>query len=282
MLVKYGAVGQEVTEICELLKDQGCYSQPISSPTKFDAHVHAAVVYFQQTHIGPTAEPLEVDGTVGDDTWWALNNPSGANQRNAIIPTVPNGIVDERLKVLNIAIGEHQKNVHEIPDGSNRGPEVDKYFPPWITNKFTGLDTHGPSWCCFFAHWVFHTALGYYPCISLMGGCQSFKERAVVGRIYKTAEDPGFNTYIQPGAFFIMLFHALPGSIVHGHTGYILRVSADLKTVNTIEGNCGNRVKCGQRSVSTLTGIINPYKGPVPSFEYGLITNKSVEGDTTE
>ena len=54
-----------------------------------------------------------------------------------------------------------------------------------------------------------------------------------------------------PGDIFVMLYRDENGKLTfRGHVGFVLRVSEDGKTINTIEGNAGNRVKVGKRNVS--------------------------------
>jgi peptidoglycan hydrolase-like protein with peptidoglycan-binding domain len=65
-----------------LLQSQGYFAASVLG--HFQEKTRQAVIYFQQTHRGPDSQPLEVDGKVGDDTWWALYHPSGAPQKSNI------------------------------------------------------------------------------------------------------------------------------------------------------------------------------------------------------
>ncbi len=55
----------------------------------FDEVTEDAVSYFQMTHVDENGEPLDVDGQVGPNTWWALYNPSGELQRNHYEGVIP-------------------------------------------------------------------------------------------------------------------------------------------------------------------------------------------------
>ena len=110
------------------LRAQGHWASAENPPT-FSAELEQAVEYFQMTHLGPKGKPLSIDGTVGPDTWWALDNASGAPQRSEIKAAIPQGVQPLRAKLLGVALAEHAKNVQEQPNGSNRGPDVDKYRP---------------------------------------------------------------------------------------------------------------------------------------------------------
>ena len=243
-----------IDSLIDVLESQGFYKNRRYDHV-FSAAVEDAVIYFQQTHLGPDERPLVPDGVVGPNTWWALRHPSGKAQKSDLIPTIPDGITGAREKVLKVAIAEHQKNVREIPNGSNRGPEVDKYFPKWW------LDSHGPkekglAWCCYSAHWVYHEALGVYPVGQLTGSCALLARKAQEAGIWYLAGQQ----LIRPGDLFLILHPKKPGQPQTGHVGYVLCTDADdTLEFGTLEGNCGNRYKCGMRDVPDISGFINPY-----------------------
>ena len=242
-----------------------------------------AVAYFQQTHLGPDGEQLQVDGIIGPNTGWALNHPTGKAQKSNLSPKttgghlrIPMGISEERARILGIALGEH--NVREKPNGSNRGPGIDKYLPTWAQTR------PGPPWCCFFVSWVTKQALGQYPLGRNHGSCarawKAAQERGMAWPKYKIVDTPGHRnpTHPIPGDAFYMRFGP-----TKGHIGFVYRVSADGKTINTVEGNCANRVKIGRRRLDDrVYGIIDFFDGEESSrFERGLIEAKDVGKDRT-
>jgi len=230
-----------------------------------------AVAYFQQTHLGPDGEQLQVDGIIGPNTMWALTNPTGKPQKSNLSPKttgghlrIPKGISEERARILGIALGEH--NVREKPNGSNRGPGVDKYLPRWAQTE------PGPPWCCFFVSWVTKQALGQYPLGRNHGSCarawKAAQEREMVERSLM---------FVAPGDVFYMRFGP-----TKGHVGFVYRVSEDGTVINTVEGNCGNRVKIGRRVLDArIHGVINFFEGRVRDFDRGLIDAKNVGKDGT-
>lgn len=251
----------------ELLAAQGYWKGTIGSD--WGARLTEAVRYFQQTHIGKDGRSLGVDGQVGDQTWWALENASGEPQRSGLKPSIPTGLSAKRIALLEVALAQHALDVQEVPNGSNRGPEVDKYFPDWLIKKFgTGK---GDAWCAFFFNWVTKKALGSTPWGGYIGSCYS---------LLMAAKKSGLNVYIdphliQPGDAFL-LFSDDPdhGRPDRGHIGMVLRVSEDLTQINTVEGNCGNRVKVGLRDVSEVRRFINICDdgfGGAKEFEKGLV-----------
>jgi hypothetical protein len=57
-----------------------------------------------------------------------------------------------------------------------------------------------------------------------------------------------------------------------GHIGFVLQVANDGNSYNTVEGNCGNRIKIGRRDMGDplLRGFINII-GDHPEFSRGSL-----------
>jgi hypothetical protein len=261
---------KSVSALVEHLRAHGFWSE--ATPDRFDRALEQQVKYFQQTHQGPDGRFLAPDGVVGPATWWALLNASGEGQRSHLAPTIPGGLSPRRACVLEVALAEHKKGVHEQPDGSNRGPEVDKYLPPWQRTS-----RKGPPWCCFFYSWVVRQALGVYPLRTILGGCAEARARAVERNLWipKTlrAERP------LPGDAFVM-----DHGNGTGHIGFVLRVSPDGATINTVEGNCGNRVKVGVRSFASeeIVGFIDNVPDETSAdYERGVLGADLVDSAST-
>lgn len=272
-LLKFGKSGDEVKVLQSLLQSQGYFSGAVLG--NFREKTRQAVIYFQQTHLGRDGKPLEADGEVGDDTWWALYHPSGGPQTSGIPSVPPDGLTPLRAKVLDLAAAEHQAGVREDPDGSNWGDGVVKYL------KEGGS---GPDfWCCFFWSWCVHHATNEYPFGQPMGH---------VLTTWRQAKAKGWarekDKYSPvPGDAFVLLYTKAGKLTGSGHIGFVLRV--DRKTnagaFNTVEGNCGNRVKVGRREMdqSTLVGFINQYADDEQptNWETGLIAADDVAGEGT-
>ena len=261
-----------VAALKELLWAQGHWKHATSGP--WGGALTEAVTYFQQTHIGKDGLPLKTDGEVGDKTWWALRNAEGKKQRNGMKAgaKIPAGIGVVRTSLLKKALSEHAKGVKETPNGSNRGKHVDKYFPKWLIKKMG--KGKGEAWCAFFINWLVTEVIGKRPWGGYIGSCYA---------LYKASKKKGLACYtaparVRPGDVGIM-FKTNPDKKrpKGGHIFLVLRVSADGSEVNTVEGNCGNRVKVGWRRTKDVSRFINFCGDSVPvGFERGVITADDV------
>lgn len=120
-------------------------------------------------------------------------------------------------KAIEIAITQLGKE--EQPRGSNWGSDVKAYL------NSVGINFPA-SWCAAFVYWCFREASGYLstpPPLIRTGGVLNHWSSAKKQYKFTTPE---------VGDIFIMdLGHGL------GHTGIVIEVSADRKSVLTIEGN---------------------------------------------
>jgi len=260
VFLKKGMNSPFVSEVKEILIKQGYWTGDTSPEFRDD--LTDAVTYFQQTHNNAQGKPCLADGEVGTETWWALENPDGKAQQSGIQGKIPTGLSDDRNKILKIALSQH--GIKEEPGGSNRGPGVDKYLPDfWLKNP-------GPPWCCYFYSWVCLQALDKYPTGKREGSCIHLYEEAK-GQGLWIPRGQGYG--LIPGNAFIM---------TRKHIGFILRVSEDEKEINTIEGNCGNRVKIGLRDIDDqISGfVVTTNTSTSTNFERGITkaTNLSQDG----
>ena len=185
-------------------------------------------------------------------TKWALKHPTGKAQRSNLKGKIPRGVDGQRREILELALGEHAKNVRERPNGSNRSKDIDKYFPKWLRNKLEKGEK-GPPWCAFFVNWNFNTVMGYRPWGSYLGSCKALVKAAQKRDDCHVFSDPAM---AAPGDIFVILH----GST--GHTGIVLRKNKQSTKINTVEGNCGNRVKVGLRDTADLTWFISVLPAP--------------------
>src|SRR5262245_23799335 len=79
--LKKGNTGTEVTELQNILRELD-YNIPVTGV--FDNATYKAIRNFQSRHLDKHNAPLEIDGEVGDLTWWALQNPRSKVQGGAI------------------------------------------------------------------------------------------------------------------------------------------------------------------------------------------------------
>lgn len=211
--------------------------QPDGFPS---AGLWASVEDFQLQHIGPSGLPLKDDGVVGPATWWALANPSGVSQQSGFSLALPprTALGAGRRKVQDWVVTEYRKDVREVPDGSNRGPEIDGYWGS------TGVI--GQPWCCALVSTALRSALGLYPLRTHHLSVQAMYHAALeLGLITKTPRPWDIFVQIKPGGL--------------GHTGFGSAFSR-AGVAATFEGNAGNRLKHGRRPLSTITAWIDPYQ----------------------
>ncbi len=151
--IKKGSTGAAVKELQNILRELD-YNIPVTGV--FDTTTYNAVRNFQSRHLDKHNRPLEVDGKVGDITWWALKNPRNKVQGGVIdyrlIPPVEMGESSMGRSALQFAIWELNAGAGE-QGGNNMGPWVRKYLQP------VGL-REGNSWCAAFISWCFLQAAG--------------------------------------------------------------------------------------------------------------------------
>ncbi len=228
---------KEVVRLQHLLSANGYFKERMPSNGIFEDITFENVVLFQLQHVDNKGIPLEADGVVGKKTWWALENPSGEAQRNHFQPFIPDGLTNRRRQLLNLIFEEHAKPVFEVPDGSNRSPDIDNY---WGVTGVIGL-----PWCCAFVSWALNETLGFYP----IGG----QHHLGVQNMWREAQRNDMAApEPKPGDIFIQI-----KSGGKGHTGFVVGLSTDEQSVYTGEGNCGNRLKIGLRQKNTIGHFID-------------------------
>jgi hypothetical protein len=261
--------GDDVKYVQTILQSEGFFdATPLGN---YLGKTKSAVIAFQLAHIDEFGKQLEADGKIGTNTWWALHNPNGDAQRN-FIPTVEvkndaSGGDSPRHKMLAKLAVMHATGVREIPDGSNYGDGVTP-----IVNS-CGFK-HGIAWCLAAQSYVFFEVTGEKPLGAMHVGCSLFwneaVKRGVAHRKGSYVPTPGdIAIYNYGGGLNSKGLLSGPG-----HAACLARLSADGQKFNTFEGNMGNRLKFGVRSMSEriLIGFVNIYgdAANLPVFPRGL------------
>ncbi len=265
-VLRFGDQGAEVARLVRLLTEKGCPPRPpvTSSEPTFGRAVENALLYFQMTHTSEQGTWLSVDGVAGPATMGALEKADGSAKPSFLEVGIPKGIGETRRRLLETAVKQH--GVREDSAHPNRGSEVDKFLPTEITNS---ADKPGQPWCCYFVSWVVREVFGRHLLGRPVASCWVAWKRATQNERWVGKTD---ETIPIPGDAFLIL-HAKPEKgWCTGHIGFVLQVAADGKTFNTVEGNCGDRVKIGRRSFADpkLRGFIN-ITGDHPDFERGTL-----------
>ena len=127
-VLSIGDKGAAVGVLHQALIEQGfdCDGDTFQAINDFGLATESAVKLFQACHIGPNKENLTVDGIVGPATWWALDHSSGSDKHQPIT-NMPIQVASNPIAAaaLASALVELSKDVREVPDGSNRGPEIE-------------------------------------------------------------------------------------------------------------------------------------------------------------
>ncbi len=117
-----------------------------------------ALIHFQLRHLGPDKIPLDETeklGTVGMETWWALENNTGVAQRQWLSGGAGSA---NNLGNLIVKVWEHYigLGLREIPLGSNRGPilpglghSISGGIDVWTGFRGKTSSVKGPAWCCW-------------------------------------------------------------------------------------------------------------------------------------
>ncbi len=187
----------------------------------FDEALVQAVRQFQARNVDPDGRPLKQDGRIGPITWEVLFG----------VQSVPSTITakDSYLgRMLQIALGEAERQVREVPANSNRGPRVEEY-------QKRSKSRPGLAWCCSFVYWCMDEAAiamaRRNPMIRTAGCLDHWNRAPTAGakRVKKAQalENPAL---LAPGLIFVM-DHG--GGF--GHTGIIAEVNGGF--LNTVEGN---------------------------------------------
>ena len=211
-VIKIGETDAAIVKaVAQRLRDLGY--QPSSPDGQYDSAFKSMVSLFQSQHVDALERPLKVDGEIGPLTWGSL---FGAEEAPSTSGT---------LREAALAEAKTQNGVREIPLGSNRGPDVERYLAS------VGLGG-GFFWCMAFVHFCFREAaqnMGAPNPFPRTAGVLDAWNKAKKFRITKNQAiaDPSL---VIPGSVFILDF----GS-GHGHTGFVEKsVGGALKTV---EGN---------------------------------------------
>lgn len=148
-----------------------------------------------------------------------------------------------------IALGE--VGVREMPAGSNRGPCVPGAKRGCV-DAYTG--NKAALWCAHFVSWAFEQT-GYSP----------FGHKARVADLRSWAQARGYYVDVSAlkcglsepkmGDVFTMQ-RISNGTVVGGHTGFVIRYDKHLGMMETVEGNNQNAVRINSRNLSEIDGII--------------------------
>ena len=224
-VLKKGNSGPAITELQNVLRELD-YNIPVTGV--FDTATFKAIRNFQSRHLDKHNNPLEVDGEVGELTWWALNHPRSKVKTGVIefgiMPGDEAGGSLTGRAALQVAIDELNAGAGE-EGGNNKGPWVKKYLEP------TGLP-EGNSWCAAFISWCFLQAVGgdkkNMPFKYSAGARNIFNQLKQMGFVYNASE-------INPAAGDIVTWWRVSTTSGFGHIAIVHHYGDGF--LYTIEGN---------------------------------------------
>lgn len=258
--LRRGQSGGYVKLLQTLLASQGFFHGAVGG--NFADLTGQALIHFQQTHLGSNRDTLDVDEMVGNETWWALLNPTGPAQRQMLVNEgVDVKQSDLRRSVQSICMELHNEGVKEIPDGSNTGDGVTRF------HRWFGMPPD--AWCCMCAVWVLWKANGEKALVKKMAKVSNLWDWAVEQGI---AHAVGGSYKPRPSDMFVFIHNNRART---GHIGLAHAISRSGQTNDVYEGNSGNRFALRRRTVGIddHVGWINPFgdADSAPIFEIGLV-----------
>ena len=228
-----------ILKLVEYLVEGGYEVDPVSITTDtFTETIQKAVIAFQSSHVNEKNFPLREDGVVGPQTWWALEHPGDSGTGKYIQSGWICRPGDERAEirpVLQVAVNEIGNR--EKPDGSNRGPEIDRY------------GGKGQPWCAYFVSWCFNRLDGGSP-FGVLGSAYKLQRWAVDTHCMMP------NSVLPiAGDIFVIMRESYRGHVgIIGSAGFW----GGVYSVSTIEGNAGNAVRGLIRDKSSFTCLVRP------------------------
>jgi Putative peptidoglycan binding domain len=168
--------GEDVRTLTRLLVERGYLTV---ETTVFDSRVRSAVEEFQARHVDSRGHPLQVDGKVGELTWWALRHADNTEILSTpvdvkFVTLSPGGSPGGRA-ALEAAIQEMSSGAREI-GANNSGPWVEKYLNAILSPP--------ANWCAGFVSWCFSQIPGGIPFRYSLGARDIRKQFHRKGWIY--------------------------------------------------------------------------------------------------
>lgn len=267
--VKKGSKGAAVKYLQQRLNAKGFHT---AVDGDFGPGTDAVVRQFQ------ASENIKSDGIVGPTTWSRLlvettaQPPSDllAEERKHLLSLIPKDTSKEVRRALSFAIDFLGSK--EVPNGSNRGPDIDALVGTYNDYWKIG-DNKGRPWCVMaVASWI-ALGCGYtipaeswsdwpkHPWWNPKTGGGAY--RGSSSDVEKWAKQKGWwtkakaSTPAPAGAYFTMgrgkSGSDASSSASAGHTAMIICDNGD-GTVTTIEGNVSNKVASYRRKKTSLRG----------------------------
>jgi len=154
-------------------------------------------------------------------------------------------------RIVQLALVEYHKGVHETPDGSNQSPDIARYLTA------TAGAVTGAAWCAYFVSYIARRAgMPIGDGGQGMGYVGSVNDWAQSVNRYFSSSDTRFH---PQGGDVIMWSPNHIGIVIANHGG----------TLTTVEGNASNRVNKLTRSATSATGYLRLWGSPLNGAKGG-------------
>lgn len=243
--LRIGDRGEDVGELQRLLCDRLALDPPLAISGHFELSTRLAVLAFQSSSVGTDGRPLDVDGVVGKQTWWALtvedaSSAFGGSARSELQTTAFRGPLG--AAVVAVAANLREQGAKEV-GANNKGEWVEKFSRG-----------HFGPWCAWFVSYCVEQAcaeLGVEMPYKYTGGARRTRDQlSAVGLAVPTDEEP-------MAGDLVVWWRVAPASY-KGHIGIVVAVRDGM--IWTIEGNRG------------------AFPAPVRQFSYVLSREKRLLG----
>ena len=224
----------ETRELVRLLALRGYTVDARCSLLRVGDSIVNAVCRFQGQNLRLDGRPLAVDGIVGPQTWAALQRPAEDAQHLGFRGRL--GHVQRGTPVYRVllkALQHHRMGVREDPMGSNCVPQLE-------------ARAQGKPWCSFWVHNRIRKVLGQHIFRGRRGSTRMDLKQAAARDLI--VSDP------RPGDVFLLCRNGRPY-----HTGFVL--ATDREHMDTVEGNCANRVAIRRRRIDGDVIFWRPFPG---------------------
>ncbi len=238
MRLEQGKHGESVGQIHQLLLERGLdVPQDELNQQMFGPGTDSLVRDFQEQNVDSNGKPLVVDGVVGQQTWLALKRL--APPQISIAPDwhCEVNVLERPIRdVVHEAVTDLGRR--ENPDGSNSGPQIQKFFPPGV---------RAAPWCAYAVSTWLEAAPGGSPFAYRIGSVAGIVDWGRKRGLLIDGGDP------RPGD----LWCALRGPGQHGHVELIVCVLPSGKLA-TVGGNVRNAVRGVTRASRSWTFLVRP------------------------
>ncbi len=212
---------------------------------------------FQASHIGPRGTPLNVDGMVGPDTLWAINNPGALSVKATVKGWKCDLDTDPKVRAIVrpvLLVARELLGVAETPGKPNRGPKIDVFTQPQL----------GSPWCLWFISHCYNLGCPLGSPFGRIGSAWGMLDWAEKnGRLIYTNHpdvkkiDCKYSDLLPGDLFLILRGERRDRENRRGHGSMLCNVDTE-PTFSTLGGNESDMVRGNLRTLASAGAIVRP------------------------